>query len=127
MATATTGKASSNSKSTPKSQATKAKAPGRAEQARAAVESAVDFPVGAALELGDRVVELVEPFTGRSGAQKQLRTYRTQLRRSAKRTERRGATARRKAATEARKTRDKVEREARRRVDRVTEQLPVLR
>lgn len=116
MASSTASKASSNSKSASKPQATKAKAPGRAAQARSAVETAVDFPVGAALELGDRVVELVEPFTGRSSAQKQLKTYRTQLRRGAKRTERRGATARRKAATEARQ-----------RVDRVAEQLPVLR
>lgn len=116
MATATASKARSNSKSSSKSQPTKAKAPSRAGQARSAVESAVDFPVGAALELGDRVAELVEPFTGRGSAQKQLKTYRTQLRRNAKRTERRGATARRKAATEARK-----------RVDRVAEQLPVLR
>jgi len=116
MPTSTAPKATSNSKSTSKSQATKTKAPTRAAQARSAVETAVDLPVGAALELGDRVVELVEPFTGRGRAQKQLKTYRTQLRRGAKRTERRGSTARRKAATEARK-----------RVDRVAEQLPVLR
>jgi len=71
------------------------------------------------LEVSDRVSDLVEPFSGRSAAQKQLKSYGTSLRRTVKRTERRGATARRKAATEARKTRGKVEREARKRQRRV--------
>ncbi len=119
MATKAT-KASSNS-SKPKSQAKSAStpAPSRVEQARAAAQSAVDVPVGAVLEVSDRVAELVEPFSGRTAAQKQLKSYGTQLRRTVKRSERRGATARRKAATEARKTRNKVEREARRRQRRV--------
>jgi hypothetical protein len=110
-----TAKASSNSK--PKAKATAA--PTRVEQARAAAERAVDVPVGAVLEVSDRVSELVEPFAGRDAAQKQLKSYGTSLRRTVKRTERRGATARRKAATEARKTRNRVEREARRRQQRV--------
>ncbi len=84
-------------------------------QARSIAESAVDLPVGVVLELSDRVAELVEPLTGRSEAEKQLQAYRTRLRRTVKRTERRGTTARRKAATEARKTRNRVEREARKR------------
>ena len=84
-------------------------------QARAAAETAVDLPVGAVLSLGDRVTELVEPFTGRSAAEKQLKSYRTELRRRVKRTERRGTTARKRATTEARKTRNRVEREARKR------------
>jgi hypothetical protein len=87
----------------------------RSGQARSIAESAVDLPVGAVLELSDRVAELVEPLTGRTQAEKQLQAYRTRLRRSVKRTERRGTTARRKAATEARKTRSRVEREARKR------------
>ena len=106
-------KASTSSNSKPKTEAKKA--PSRAEQARAAAESAVDVPVGAVLEVSDRVADLVEPFAGRSAAQKQLKSYGTQLRRTVKRTERRGASARRKATTEARKTRSKVEREARKR------------
>lgn len=108
-------KASTGSK--PKSQAksTPAPAPSRTDQALAAAESAVDLPVGVVLEVSDRVTELVEPFTGRTAAEKQLKSYGTQLRRTAKRSERRGATARRKARTEARKTRNKVEREARKR------------
>ena len=78
-------------------------------------ETAVDLPVGAVLSVTDRVTELVEPFTGRTSAEKQLKSYRTELRRTLKRTERRGTTARRKATTEARKTRNRVEREARKR------------
>ena len=84
-------------------------------QTPSVAETAVDFPVGAVLSVTDRVTELVEPFTGRSAAEKQLKSYRTELRRRVKRTERRGATARRRATTEARKTRNRVEREARKR------------
>jgi hypothetical protein len=84
-------------------------------QARTVAESAVDLPVGAVLVATERISELVEPFTGRTAAEKQLKSYRTQLRRQVKRTERRGATARRRATTEVRKTRNKVEREARKR------------
>jgi hypothetical protein len=84
-------------------------------QARSVAESAVDLPVGAVLSVTDRVTELVEPFTGRSGAEKQLKSYRTELRRRVKRTERRGTSARKRATSEARKTRSRVEREARKR------------
>lgn len=105
-------KSSSSTKT--KAQAKKA-APSRTEQARSVAESAVDLPVGAVLEVSDRVADLVEPFAGREAAQKQFKSYGNQLRRTAKRTERRGASARRKAATEARKTRTRVEREARNR------------
>jgi len=85
------------------------------DHAQSFAQSAVDLPVGAVLEVTDRVAELVDPFTDRTGAEKQLKSYRSRLRRTVKRTERRGATARRKAATEARKTRNRVEREARKR------------
>lgn len=105
----TGGKAKSQSKA----------APTRSGQARSAAERAVDFPVGAVLEVSDAVSGLIEPFSGRMAAQKQLKSYKTQLRRTVKRTERRGATARRKATTEARKTRSRVEREARKRQQRV--------
>jgi len=80
----------------------------RAGGARAFAETAVDLPVGAVLEVSERVADLVEPFSGRTAAEKQLKSYGTRLRRTAKRTERRGATARRKART-------RVEREARKR------------
>lgn len=119
MATKTAaGKAGAKSKPKSKSRAKSvpAPAPTRAEQARSAAESAVDVPVGAVLEATDRVVELVEPFTGREAARKQLRSYGTQLRRTVKRSERRGAGVRRKATGEARKTRKRIEREARKRL-----------
>jgi hypothetical protein len=100
-----------------KSSASKAKKTTTAEksQARTVAETAVDIPVGAVLTVTDRVTELFEPFSGRGAAEKQLKSYRTELRRRVKRTERRGATARRRATTEARKTRNRVEREARKR------------
>jgi len=84
-------------------------------QVQTVVESAVDFPVGAVLAVSDRVSDLVEPWTDRSKAERQIKSYRSNLRKSLKRTERRGTTARRKAITEARKTRNQVEREARNR------------
>lgn len=84
-------------------------------QVQTVAEAAVDFPVGIVLSVSDRVSDLVEPWTGRTSAEKQLKSYRTQLRKTVKRTERRGSTARRKATTEARKTRNRVEREARKR------------
>ncbi len=110
MATQSNGSKAASSKA-------KTTAPKSAEkkQARTVAESAVDLPVGAVLTVTDRVSELVEPFTGRSAAEKQLKSYRTELRRRVKRTERRGATARKRATTEARKTRKRVEREARKR------------
>lgn len=95
--------------------ASKRAAAAEKNQVQAVVETVVDFPVGAVLSVSDRVSELVDPWTDRSKAEKQIKGYRTQLRKSLKRTERRGTTARRRAATEARKTRNRVEREARRR------------
>jgi hypothetical protein len=118
-------KASSKAKSKTKAKvktaakSTPAPALSRAEQVRSAAERAVDLPVGAVLQVSDRVADLVEPFSRRTAAEKQLKSYGTQLRRTVKRTERRGATARRKASAEARKTRNRVEREARRRQRRV--------
>jgi hypothetical protein len=82
-------------------------------QVQTVVEAAVDVPVGAVLSVSDRVSDLVEPWTDRSKAQRQIKGYRSSLRKSLKRTERRGTTARRKALTEARKTRKELEREAR--------------
>jgi hypothetical protein len=111
MATQTKGSRANGAK--PKA---KAKAPAAEKnQARVVAETAVDLPVGAVLTVTERVTELVEPFTDRSAAEKQLKSYRAEIRRRIKRTERRGATARRRATSEARKTRNRVEREARKR------------
>jgi hypothetical protein len=82
-------------------------------QVQTVAETAVDIPVGVVLSVGDRVGELVEPWTARGSAEKQLKSYRSQLRKTIKRTERRGATARRKATSEARKTRSSAERRVR--------------
>ncbi len=106
MATQTKTSKSNGAKPAAKAAATEKK------QARTVVETAVDLPVGAVLTVTDKVSDLVEPFTARSAAEKQLKSYRTELRRRVKRTERRGTTARRKATSEARKTRKRVEREA---------------
>jgi hypothetical protein len=108
----TNGSKSSASKAKTTSTASAEKSQART---RTAAETVVDLPVGAVLSLTDRVSDLVEPFTGRSAAEKQLKSYRTELRRRVKRTERRGTTARKRATTEARKTRNRVEREARKR------------
>lgn len=113
MATQTKGTKSNGT--APAAKAGTKRKPAEKNQARTVAETAVDIPVGAVLSVTDRVAELVEPFTARSAAEKQLKSYRTELRRRVKRTERRGATARRKATTEVRKTRNRVEREARKR------------
>lgn len=97
-----------------------APAPSRAEHARSVAESAVDLPVGAVLEVSDRVAELVDPFTRRTAAERQLKSYRTRIRRTAKRTERRGASARRKATTEARRTRKRTEQRVRKALEEQT-------
>ena len=114
--TKTQAKRTAGGKRTTKSAARTAKAAApEKSQVQSVAQTAVDLPVGAVLSVTDRVSDLVEPWTGRNAAEKQIKAYRTQLRRSLKRTERRGATARRKATTEASKTRNRVEREARRR------------
>ena len=106
---------SQNARKVSSSRSTQSK-PAQAEkgQAQKAVETAVDVPVGAALRVADRVGELVEPWTDRETAERQLRSYRTQLTRTLKRAERRGASARRKTITRARRTRTRLEREVRR-------------
>jgi hypothetical protein len=103
---ATQSKSANGASAKPKAKATPRATPAEKNQAL----KAVDLPVGAVLTVADRVGELVEPFTGRTGAKKQLKSYRTQLRRRVKRTERRGTTARNRATSEARKTRERVER-----------------
>lgn len=112
---ATQSSSNSKGKTTKATGAEKKSSAAEKNQVQAAAESAVDFPVGAALNVRDGIVDLVEPWTSRGAAEKQLKAYRTQVRKTLKRTERRGTSARRKAATEARKTRTRVEREARRR------------
>jgi seryl-tRNA synthetase len=116
MAAANSSKPKSSTKSTAgKAKTTSTRAAAEKNQVQVVAETAVDFPVGVVLGVTDRLSELVDPWTNRTGAEKQIKAYRTQLRKTLKRTERRGATARRKATTEAKKTRTRVEREARKR------------
>lgn len=89
----------------------------KASTKRAGTTPALDFPVGAVLTVTDRVTELVEPFSGRKAAEKQLKTYRTQLRREVKRAERRGATARKQATSALKRNRNELEQRVRKAVD----------
>jgi len=133
MATQTNGSKSAKpkAKSTAKRKSpTAAKKPART----GAAETAVDIPVGAVLTVADRVAELVEPFGDRRGTEKQLKSYRTRLRRQVKRTERRGATARRRATGEARRATGEARKAIEARtsraqglVDRVGERISALR
>jgi len=84
-------------------------------QVQTIAETAVDVPVGTVLSVADRLSDLVDPWTDRRSAEKQVKAYRTRVERTLKRAERRGTTARRKATTEAKRTRTRVEREARKR------------
>ena len=88
---------------------------GSVAYARQTAERTVDVPVGAALTVADRMTEIVEPFTGRQSAERELKSIRTRVERELNRFERRGASARRKARTRVRQTRNRVEREIRQR------------
>jgi hypothetical protein len=88
---------------------------GSAAYARHTAERSVDVPVGAALTVADRVNEIIEPFTKRASAERELRTVRTRVERELNRFERRGASARRKTRTRVRQTRNRVERELKQR------------
>jgi hypothetical protein len=92
---------------------------GSVTYARQAAERSVDVPVGAALLVADRVTEIVEPFTARQTANRELNSIRTRVERELNRFERRGASARRKTRTRVRQTRNRVERELKHRRRRV--------
>jgi len=99
------------------SAAPKAPKAAKAATKRSTTTPAVDLPVGAVLTAADRVGELVEPFSGREAAQKQIKTYRTQLRREVKRAERRGASARKQATSALKRNRNELEERVRKAVD----------
>ncbi len=88
---------------------------GSTAYARQTAERSVDLPVGVALTFADRVNEIVEPFTARQTAERELKSIRTRVERELNRFERRGAGARRKARTRVRQTRNRVERELKQR------------
>lgn len=87
------------------------------------VRTAVDVPVGAALNLTEKVNELVEPWTDQASAEKKVKGYRADLTKTFKRAERRGTSARRKATTKVRRTRNSLEREVRRQRKSVEKQI----
>ena len=77
-------------------------------QVQETAEKAVLIPVGAALTAVDAVGELVETYSDRTKAERELK-------RNVRKFERRGATARTKAEREVKRTRTRVERELRQR------------
>ncbi len=93
------------------------------EAAVEAARTALDAPVGAALNLTDKVTELVEPWTDQASAEKKVKGYRADLSKTFKRAERRGTTARRKATREVKKTRSSLERQVRRQQKQVEKQI----
>lgn len=88
---------------------------GSVSYARNTAERSVDLPIGAALTAADRVSDIVEPFTTRETANRELSGIRTRVERELSKFERRGAGARRKARTRVRQTRNRVERELKQR------------
>ena len=92
---------------------------GSVSYARQTAERSVDVPVGAVLTATDRVTDIVEPFTTRATAGRELKSIRTRVERELNRLERRGAGMRRKSRTRARQTRNRFERELRQRRRRV--------
>src|SRR5437762_20045 len=71
-------------------------------QVAGVAESAVLIPVGVALEARDRVLDVIKPWTSRTGAEREL----TRVRRTARRFERRGSVARNQLVREARQRRN---------------------
>jgi hypothetical protein len=73
----------------------------------------VDVPVGAALNLADRVSETIEDWTDQASAEKKVKGYRADLTKTLKRAERRGVSTRRKATTQAKRRRNNLEKTVR--------------
>jgi prefoldin subunit 5 len=88
---------------------------GSVSYVRQTAERSVDVPVGAVLTVADRVNDAVEPFTRRDTAERELKSFRTQVERELNKLERRGATSRRRARTRARRTRNRFQRELKQR------------
>ena len=80
-------------------------------QVTGVAESALLVPVGAALEVRDRVVGAIQPWTRRTSAEREI----GRVRRDVRRFERRGTVARNRVVRELRKRRNRVVRELRKR------------
>jgi hypothetical protein len=96
-------------------------ADGATSQARQAVETAVDVPIGAALTVKDRVGELARPWRNVDAATSEVKSIRRRVQRELGKAERRGGSARRKATQRAKRTRSRLEREVARRRRRAEE------
>jgi prefoldin subunit 5 len=88
---------------------------GSVSYARQTAERSLDVPVGAVLSVADRLNEVVEPFTKRQTAERELKSFRTQVERELNKLERRGAQSRRKVRTRARQNRNRLQRELKQR------------
>lgn len=88
---------------------------GSVSYARQTAERSVDVPVGAVLTVADRLNDAVEPFTKRETAQRELKSFRTQVERELNKLQRRGAQSRRKVRTRARQNRNRFQRELKQR------------
>ncbi len=75
-----------------------------------AIKTVVNIPVGLALEAADKITEAFEPFKERESAEKELRKFRTDLRRSLKRYDRRGNKITNLAKRQVSKRRNEVKR-----------------
>jgi hypothetical protein len=75
-----------------------------ATQVAGVAESAVLVPVGAALEVRDRVVSAIQPWTKRSTAEREI----TRVRRDVRRFERRGTVARNRLVRQVRQRRNQL-------------------
>lgn len=107
----TTAQSAARSAATRRVSAEKKQADALTTQVTGVAESAVLIPVGVALETRDRVLEVIRPWTSRTGAEREL----NRVRRNARRFERRGSVARNRALREARRRRTRVLGELRRR------------
>jgi prefoldin subunit 5 len=88
---------------------------GSVSYARQTAERSLDVPVGAVLSVADRLNDVVEPFTKRETAERELKSFRTQVERELNKLERRGAQSRRKVRTRARQNRNRLQRELKQR------------
>ncbi len=88
---------------------------GTVSLAQHSAERAVDVPVGAALEVTERVNGIVEPWTSTETRGRELQSIRTRVERELNRFERRGGSARRKTTQRARQTRNRVQRQVKQR------------
>jgi ElaB/YqjD/DUF883 family membrane-anchored ribosome-binding protein len=119
--------AKKSAKATAKKQAsTTASKAKKAEQPKTPADRAkvaVDVPVGAALNLTEKVSEVLEQWGDQSKAEKKVKKYRANLTKTFKKAERRGTRARRKATKKVEKTYNRFEKNVRKQQKTVEKQI----